>query len=87
MPEFLVTYELVDDYNRPARKTFATVATTADFPAAAAAAAALFTDLAVLTELRVLAYSVAQRIVVTDAATAGANRDEGVTLTLLKPDN
>lgn len=87
MPEFLVTYEMVDDYNRNTRKTFTTTAATADFAAAAAAAAALFTDLAVLTELRVLAYTVGQRVVVTDSATAGANRDEGLTLTLLKSDN
>lgn len=86
MPSFGVTYELVDDYNRSARKTWYTTSDTADFAAAAAAAAALFTDLAVLTELRVLAYTISQRVTVTDAATAGANRDEGVTFTLRMED-
>lgn len=87
MPEFQVTYELVDDYNRSGRKTFLTASSTADFAAAAAAAAALAVDVAVLTEMRILAYSVSQRIAYTDAVTAGANRDEGVTFTLRKPDN
>lgn len=82
MPIFGATFELVDDYNRSARKTWYTTSDTADFAAAAAAAAALFTDLAVLTELRVLAYTVSQRITVVDAVTAGGNRDEGVTFTL-----
>lgn len=87
MPEFSVSFELVDDYNRTGRKTFQTVAALADFAAAAAAAAALAVDLAVLTEMRILAYSVSQRIPFTDAVTSGANKDEGVNLTLRKEDN
>lgn len=86
MPVFGVSFELVDDYNRGARKTWYTEATTADYDAAAAAAAALFVDLAVLTELRVLAYTISQRITVVDAVTAGANRDEGVTFTMRMED-
>jgi len=82
MPMFKVAFELVDAYNRTGRKTFETLATTADFAAAAAAAAALFVDLAVLTKMRVLAYTISQRITVTDAVTAAANKDEGVTFTL-----
>jgi hypothetical protein len=42
--------------------------------------------LAVLTEMRILAYHVSQRIVFTDAVTAGANKDEGLNLTLRKAD-
>jgi hypothetical protein len=87
MPEFSATFELVDAYNRPSRKTFVTVADMADFDAAATSAAALFVDLAVLTEMRVLAYTISQRVSVTDAVTAGANKDEGVTFTLRKSDN
>lgn len=87
MPEFVVRYEMIDDYNRPTSKTFPTTSDTADFAAAAAAAAALATDLAVLSEARILAYTISQRIVFTDAATSGANRDEGVVLSLRKPDN
>jgi len=86
MPIFSTMFELVDDYNRNARKTFKTTEATADFDAAAAAAAALFVDLAVLTELRILAYTISQRVTVTDAATSGANRDEGVTFTLRMED-
>jgi hypothetical protein len=86
MPEFTVSFELIDAFNRPARKTWRTLPTTADFAAAAAAAAALFTDLAVLTQLRVLAYTISQRITVVDAVTANANRDEGVTFTLRMED-
>ncbi len=86
MPEFSVSFELVDSKNRTARKTWTTLTTTTDFAAAAAAAAPLFTDLAVLTGLRVLAYTINQRIIVTDAVTAGSNRDEGLTLSLRKED-
>jgi len=87
MPEYQVTYEMIDAYNRRTRKTFHTVATMADETAALAAAAALATDLGNLTELDILAYSVAQRVVYTDTVVAGANKDEGVTFTLRKVDN
>lgn len=86
MPTYKVRFEMVDDYNRPSSKSFETVPTTVDYAAAAAAAAALAVDLAVLTELRVLAYTITERIVMVDAVTAGANRDEGVVLSLRKPD-
>jgi len=87
MPEYQVTYEMIDAYNRRTRKTFHTIDTMADETAALAAAAALATDLGNLTELDILAYSVAQRVVYTDTVVAGANKDEGVTFTLRKVDN
>lgn len=87
MPIYNVTYEMVDDYGRKTTKRFETIATMADHPAAVAAAAALATDLANLTELDILAYSVSQRIVYTDTVVSGANKDEGVTLVLRKEDN
>ena len=87
MPEFQVKFDLVDAYNRTGRKSFDTVATLVDFAAAAAAAAALAVDLAVLTKMRILAYNISQRIVFTDAVTAGANKDEGLNITLRKEDN
>lgn len=87
MPSYMVTYEMVDAYNRRTRKTFHTVDTIADEAAAQAAAAALATDLANLTELDILAYNVSLRTVYTDTVTAGANKDEGVTFVMRKVDN
>lgn len=87
MPQYLVTFDMVDAYQRSARKSWHTVDTIADETAALAAAAALATDLANLTELDILAYTISQRVVYTDTVTAGANRDEGVTFTMRKVDN
>jgi len=87
MPQYLVSFEMVDAYQRSARKSWHTVDTLADETEALAAAAALASDLAGLTELDILSYTVSQRVVYTDTVTAGANRDEGVTLTLRKVDN
>lgn len=87
MPEYLVTFEMVDAYQRSARKSWYTVDTIADETAAIAAAAALATDLGNLTELDILSYTVSRRVVYTDVVVAGANRDEGVTFTLRKVDN
>lgn len=87
MPEFLVMYELEDAYHRKTRKTFATVDDMADFDAAVTAAGDLAADIAGLSELDVLAYTVSQRTPYTDTVTAGANKDEGVTFTMRKADN
>lgn len=87
MPAYKVMFEMVDAYQRPARKTFETVDTIADETEALAAAAALATDLANLTMLDILAYTVSRRTVYTDTVDAGANRDAGVTFTLRKSDN
>jgi len=86
MPEYGLYVEMVDAYNRPASKKFKS-ADLADYATAAAAAAALLTDLAVLTELRILASTLSERTPFTDAVTSGANKDEGVTFTLRLPDN
>lgn len=87
MPQFSVTFELVDAYGRTSRKSYETSPSMADFAGATAAAAALASDLAGLTEAEVLSYTVAQRTVYNDSVTTGANRDEGVTLVLRKEDN
>lgn len=87
MPSYGMYIEMVDDYNRPTSKKFYSVSTMADYAAAAASAAAFVVDLAVLTEARILAYTLSERIPFTDAATTGANKDEGVTFTLRLPDN
>lgn len=87
MPQFTVTYDMVDAYGRSARKTYETKATMADFAAASAAASALAADLAGLTEAEILSYTVALRSTYSDSVTTGANKDEGVTLVLRKEDN
>lgn len=86
MPVFGLYVEMVDAYNRPTSKRWES-ANLADYATAAASAAALLTDLAVLTEARILASTLSERIPFTDAVTAGANKDEGVTFTLRLPDN
>lgn len=86
MPSYGLYVEMVDAYNRPTSKKFFS-ADLADYATAAASAAALTTDLAVLTEARILATTLSERTPFTDAVTAGANRDEGVTFTLRLPDN
>ena len=86
MPNYQVSYELVDAYGRSGRKVFET-AVLADFPAALASASGLANDLANLTEMEILAYTVSQRVAYNDTVTPGANKDEGVTLVLRKEDN
>lgn len=87
MPTFTVSYELVDFYKRKGTKRYETTATMTDFAAAQAAAAALATDLANITEMEILAYSVGERTVYSDSVISGANKDEGVTFTMRKLDN
>lgn len=86
MPVYGLYVEMVDAYNRPTSKRFQS-ADLVDYAAAAASAAALLTDLAVLSEARILASTISERVPFTDAVTAGANKDEGVTFTLRLPDN
>lgn len=87
MPAYDVTFTMVDAYDRTTTKSFTSVSTLLDEATALASAAALAADLAAISELDILYYSVGQRIVFTDAVTAGANVDEGVTFTLRKEDN
>lgn len=87
MPEFQVYVEMIDSQNRKTSKEFTTVDTMADAAAATTAAAGLLTDLGNLTGLRILAYTVKQRIVYTDIVDAGSNIDEGITLSMEKEDN
>lgn len=86
MPVYGLYIEMVDAYNRPTSKRFEST-DLADYAAAAASAAGLATSLAVLTECRILATTLSERLPFTDAVTAGANKDEGVTFTLRLPDN
>jgi hypothetical protein len=82
---FPVSVSLVDAYGRPATKHFdVNAATHGD---AVTAAGALMTDLAGVTELRILSYVIGERVTYTDTVDAGANRDEGVTFSVRTADN
>ena len=87
MPEFIATFELVDAYGYQTTKSFTTVSTMADFPTGLAAAAALASDIADISGLDVLAYSLRQRVIYTDTADAGSKVDVGATFVLRKADN
>lgn len=78
--------ELQDAYGRKARKTYVS-ADVADFATAKANAASLVADLAALSEMRVLAYTVSERTIFADSEDAGANKDEGLTIVGEKTDN
>lgn len=86
MPNYSVTFTLVDAYDRTTTKTFESIVLV-DEAAALAAASALAADLAALTELNILYYTIGQRVVYSDVVVPGANVDEGVTFTLRKADN
>ena len=85
MAEFLVTYSLVDAYDRSATKRFTVEAI--DHATALTEAGLMAADLADLTELDILWYVVGDKVVYTDTVVAGANRDEGITLSVRKADN
>lgn len=85
MPNFDVTFSLVDGYGRSHSKRFTTVA--ADVATAITQAGTFATLLMGVTESRVLAHTVQARTVVVDTVTAGANKDEGVTISVRTQDN
>ena len=87
MPAYTIRVELVDAFQRDGSKVYETITSIVDEAAAVAAAELLMTDLAALTEMDILAYTVSRRVVYTDSVTGGANRDEGLTAVLRKVDN
>jgi hypothetical protein len=84
---FIVSFQMVDAYERPVSKSFETDSTVTDYTEALAAAADLATDLGNISEARILSYTVTGRVVYTDTVVSGANKDEGCTLVLRKSDN
>lgn len=89
MTQFYVNFLMQDDHGRRTRKQYQTidyagVDAGADFLSALAAAQALSTSLAVLSELAILALSIRYEETVVDGVTSGANKDEGATLTVSK---
>ena len=85
MPTYQVSVQMEDAYGRAASKRFDLVAI--DQPTAVTQAGAFMDDLAPITELDILSYTVSERVVYTDTVTAGANRDEGVTFSVRTADN
>lgn len=89
---FQVTFTLQDAYGRKTRKRYETEDISgadigAEFLLAHTAAGDLFTDLSNLTEAEVLYYTVGTEVTATDSVVAEANIDEGLTMTVTKPDN
>lgn len=80
MPEYKLSVAMRDAYTRDARKSFDVVA--ADYATAQTNAANFLTDLAALSMLQVLDYSLTEKTDYSDTVTALANRDEGVTFSL-----
>ena len=87
MPEYQITYSLVDSMGRPGKKSYDTVSTMADHVAAVAAANAHAILLDDVSEMQILSHTVSLRTVYTDSVDSGANKDEGATLTVRKTDN
>lgn len=78
MADFAMAMTYVDAYQRRGTKRYELSAT--DFTAALARAATLATALGNLMEADILKYTVGQEVPYTDTVDAGANRDEGITI-------
>lgn len=78
MPIYAMALTYVDAYQRRGTKRYEL--DTVDFAGALARAATLATALGNLMEADILKYTVGQEIPYTDTVVAGANRDEGITL-------
>lgn len=85
MAEFDVTYKLVDDFQRETSKRY--VFSVADYATALTEAGNFASDLAGLTEARILQYTINTVVPYIDAVTADANIDEGLTVSVRKQDN
>ena len=86
MPSFSASIELVDYHNRPRKMIVETSSGVADFAAADTLISSFVTDLKAISQLRVIAYTVHKRVIVTDSVTTNANKDEGCTLAFRKID-
>lgn len=85
MPIYEVVYTYADSQSREGSKRYETQ-NLADNAAGLAAAASLADDLAALTGADILRYRLTQTVLYTDTVTAGANKDEGITLSVRKTD-
>lgn len=84
MAIFPMSVSMVDGYGRPINKRYDLSA--ADYATALTNAAAFITDLEAISEAAVLWYTVATRVTVSDTATEGGNRDEGLTISVRTAD-
>ena len=78
---FSVSFLMVDAFGRSCNKSYDLRG--ADYAAATANVTALLPDVEGITGARVVSTILQEKIVRTDAATSGANRDAGITLTVL----
>lgn len=85
MPSYPCNISLVDAYGRAITKQVEISA--ADYATALTNASDFMDDLQAITEAEVLYYSVATKVVYSGTLTAGANRDEGATLSVRTTDN
>lgn len=85
MPLYQASVKLQDAFGRVSTRRY--VIDEVGYAEASAAMANFVVDLAALTEAEILEYSVAFVTTYSDSVEAGANLDEGITLTLLKEDN
>lgn len=81
---FSLSVELIDDYHRKARKTYELQ--SADYATAVTDTAAVIAALNAVTDLGVLSYTISEKTAVGDSPTAGANRDVGMTLSVMLQD-
>lgn len=92
MTVFQLQVVLEDDYGRLTRKGLETEDISgadvgAEFLAARGFVATFITALQGLTEAQVIAWTLGERVPVSDTATVGANKDEGITISVRKVDN
>lgn len=84
MAIFNLTVQLGDDYGRNTHKHYELDVT--DFATAVTECGLFLIDLAAITKLEVITYTIAQKTAYSDSVTAGANKDAGVTLSVRKTD-
>lgn len=80
MPVYDVSVKMRDAYGRQTTKRFQTNET--DHATAVTAVSGFCADLAALSEAEILEYSVALKTAYTDSPAAGANLDEGITISV-----
>lgn len=78
---FSVSFLMQDSYGRTCNKSYDLRGS--DYAAATANVTAMLPDIEGVTGARVISTVLQEKIVRTDAATAGSNRDAGITLTVL----
>jgi hypothetical protein len=81
---FELSVKMVDDYQRNMSKRFEL--TAADYATAQTDIATIIAALNAVTDAGVVSYILSEKTAVGDSPTAGANRDEGVTLSVLLQD-